>query len=667
MLRNEKLILTCLLFLIMLFSFPILAISQMSVRQIDSMKSKLATAKEDTNKVILLMNLGNETGYTNLKEALSYAMQGYALSIDLNYQKGIGNLAYLTGITYMDLGNYNLSDSFLTIAEQEFLQLNDKRNLAKISDARGAYQFMKGNYLLSANFYSKAAEGFDQLKDSVNALISYQNLIAVLAEIKNYEKAIELGKKVIKMVEPGKDTLQLGYTLQGLVTDLIFANKMEEASLYIDRLAGIGSTIGDQNLASDIYSTLGTYYYHKKEFNKSTNYFTTAVQIAGYLDNKFQLANHYNDLGQALCSSGYFDMAEDSLLKGMSLAKQFDNKRAESNISMSLSIVYDSLKAYHEAFKNLLLHTGLNDSILSSDTRNYTSQLETQYETTKKEKEIAQLKTINTEKELALVKRNRILLLGGIAAIALLFVLGLLYRNTKQKQIISEKDKKIKEEQIRFLEHQQQVVSLQSMINGQETERIRIARDLHDGLGGVFSAVKMHYSTLQHEIPELRTNPLYHKTFDLINNASDELRTVAHNMMPEVLMKVGLIEALKDFCNSISSGKLLNISLQAYCMEKRLSSPTEVMLFRIIQELINNIIKHAYATEAIIQFNREGNRLNITIEDNGRGFDTLETGEKGIGMNTVKSRVDYLNGKLTIDSRIDIGTTVMIDILLNEK
>ena len=139
-------------------------------------------------------------------------------------------------------------------------------------------------------------------------------------------------------------------------------------------------------------------------------------------------------------------------------------------------------------------------------------------------------------------------------------------------------------------------------------------------------------------------------------------------MMPEVLMKVGLVEALRDFCNNISAGRLLKISLQTFGMEKRLSTSTEIMLFRIIQELINNIVKHAQATEAIVQFNRDGNRLSITIEDNGRGFNTREAEEKiTMGMTTVKSRVDYLNGKLTIDSREDIGTTVMIDLLLNEN
>jgi two-component system, NarL family, sensor kinase len=135
-----------------------------------------------------------------------------------------------------------------------------------------------------------------------------------------------------------------------------------------------------------------------------------------------------------------------------------------------------------------------------------------------------------------------------------------------------------------------------------------------------------------------------------------------------VLMKVGLVEALQDFANNISSGKLLKVSLQTFGMEKRLNSSTEIMLYRIIQELVNNIIKHAHATEAMIQINREENRLSLVIEDNGRGFDTKEAEEKrSMGMTTVKSRVDYLNGRLTIDSRENIGTTVMIDLLINEK
>ena len=245
--------------------------------------------------------------------------------------------------------------------------------------------------------------------------------------------------------------------------------------------------------------------------------------------------------------------------------------------------------------------------------------------------------------------------------------MGLFNRQNKQKRTIAEKDKILQQEQIKFLERQQQVVSLQSMVNGQETERTRIAKDLHDGLGGLFSTIKMHFSSLQHENENLKTNPLFSKSYDMVNTASEEVRRIAHNMMPEVLIKLGLVQASKELCNSISAGKLLQVSLQSYGMEKRLNASTEIMLFRIIQELLNNIIKHANATEAIIQFNRNDKRLSVTVEDNGRGFNLNETDDKThAGLESVQNRVTYLNGKLSIESEKEIGTTVMMDFLINE-
>lgn len=239
-----------------------------------------------------------------------------------------------------------------------------------------------------------------------------------------------------------------------------------------------------------------------------------------------------------------------------------------------------------------------------------------------------------------------------------------IYQN---RQELARQQNMMLEEKVKIVEKEQQVTSLQSMINGQESERTRIARDLHDGMGGLFSTVKMHFSTLQQDTPAIKDNMLYQKTLDLINNAADELRKVAHNMMPEVLMKLGLIEALREFCNNISSGRLLEITFQTFGMEDRLNSSTEIMLYRIVQELVNNIIKHADATEAIIQINREQNRLSLTIEDNGRGFDTEEADVKrGMGLEAVRSRVVYLNGHVTVDSRKNIGTTIMIDLIIND-
>jgi len=642
--------------------------AQLSKIQVDSLKRELLKTKEDSNRVKLLIILGNEVGYSDLNGALKYAQDGLALSKKLNYQWGIANTSYQVGYTYADLGNYVLGDSFLNIAEQKFKQLADKRGLGKVSNARGSYSYMQGNYWAAADFYSKAVEALDEVKDTASALIAYQNLIALLGQTKNHERAVQLGKKTLQIFELRKDTLSIGYSLQTLCTDLIYLDRLEEVLPYLKSLIPIADNTIDQNLSAEAYSTIGTYYFKKADYTKASLYFNKAIDNAETLENKYQVANHYNSLGQTFLKQNKLDDARQTLLKAMTLAKENDNTRAIYNVALSLSDYYAAAGDYKSSRENLELHLKLKDSILNADTRNYSSFIETKYEINKKENEILRLQKVRQQKDFAIKRRNTYLAIAWGLLTAMFVIISLLRRNLKSRKKLAEQQAAIQKEKITSMEKQQQVASLQSMINGQETERIRIAKDLHDGLGGIFSTVKMHFSTLQHEIPEVKNNQLYSKTSDLINNAADELRKVAHNMMPEVLMKVGLVEALKDFCNNISAGKLLTISLQTFGMEKRLSSSTEIMVFRIIQELINNIIKHAYASEAIIQFNREANRLSITIEDNGRGFDTKEAEEKAtMGITTVKNRVDYLNGKLTIDSRRDIGTTVMIDLLLNEN
>lgn len=667
MLVNQKAPLHVRILCLLLLAAPFVK-GQMTASQIDSMVVALTKAKEDSNKVNLLMSLGNEIGYTDPKKALEYGRQGYELSSRLNYTRGMGRTSYLMGISYVDMGEVELGDSCLNVAEMHFTKLNDLASLAKIPNSRGMREYMLGNYWLSADYFAKAAATFDQLKDTTNSLLCYSNLVAVLGQINNHERAAVLGKRMVAIAERRKDSLQLGYSLQGLVNNLLYLERFDEAAGYIEKLYHFATTTVDQGLSAESFSTLGTYYYRTGDLASATRHFLVAVKKAEQMGNNYQLANHYNSAGQAFYRQRDFSNAKSHLERGMALAVAHQNKRAESNISMSLSTFYDSLGDYKNAYRYLLKHARMKDSMLTSETRNYTTQLEAQYETNKKENEILRLQQVQQEKDYEIRRRNTFLAIG-IGLIGLLvIILYLLRRNHSNKQKLSQQQAFLLEEKIKTIEKEQQISSLQSMINGQETERTRIAKDLHDGLGGLFSTVKMHYSVLQQDTPAVKENPLYKKTMDLLNNASDELRKVAHNMMPEVLMKVGLVEALGDFCNNISSGKLLKVRLQAFGMENRLGRSTEIMLYRIIQELVNNIIKHAYATEALIQINREGNRLSLTIEDNGRGFDTREAEEKrSMGMATVKSRVDYLNGRLTIDSRKDIGTTVMIDVLLNEN
>ena len=200
------------------------------------------------------------------------------------------------------------------------------------------------------------------------------------------------------------------------------------------------------------------------------------------------------------------------------------------------------------------------------------------------------------------------------------------------------------------------------MLKGQEEERSRLAKDLHDGLGGLLSGVKFSLSNMKDNLIVTPDNmAVFERSLDMIDTSIKELRRVAHNMMPEMLTKFGLDEALKEYCNTINATKLLTVKYQSLGMETRIESATEIIIYRIVQELLNNILKHAVASEAFVQLIRENNRLNIVVEDNGKGFDiaVLEN-SKGAGWTNIRSRVEYLKGQLDIHSESK-GTLVNIE------
>ena len=155
---------------------------------------------------------------------------------------------------------------------------------------------------------------------------------------------------------------------------------------------------------------------------------------------------------------------------------------------------------------------------------------------------------------------------------------------------------------------------------------------------------------------------VFERSLDMLDTSIKELRRVAHNMMPEMLTKFGLDEALKDYCNSVNATKLLAVKYQSMGMDSRLDNTTEIIIYRIVQELLNNILKHAAASEAFVQLIRDNSRLNIVVEDNGKGFDTaLLENNKGAGWANIRSRVEYLKGRLDIHSEPGKGTLVNIE------
>jgi signal transduction histidine kinase len=204
----------------------------------------------------------------------------------------------------------------------------------------------------------------------------------------------------------------------------------------------------------------------------------------------------------------------------------------------------------------------------------------------------------------------------------------------------------------------------QAVLEAEERERVRIARDLHDGVGQMLAAAHMtlgnYLSQKKIDVAEIQNS------LDLLEDSIREIREISHNMMPGTLTKFGLSSALKQFVNKINALDTLKVDLQVVGIKERLDEKIEMMLYRIVQEIISNIIRHAEATKVNIELIKHDNELILMIEDNGKGFNIKNVENQGIGLKNIATRVEYLNGYVNFDSMLGHGTSVVVEIPLNK-
>jgi signal transduction histidine kinase len=286
-------------------------------------------------------------------------------------------------------------------------------------------------------------------------------------------------------------------------------------------------------------------------------------------------------------------------------------------------------------------------------------EMEVKYETEKKETKIAALED---EKRLMVWLG----IAGGVVLLLALAAFFFLWRWTVQKKRLAEKQKELAEQekqlagqQIKRLEQEKQLIATQAVLDGEIQERIRLARDLHDSLGSILAAAKYNLVDIK-QISMLGEKDVehYNKAVCLLDDSMDEMRRVAHHLMPEPLSRTGLKQSVADFCNAIPV-----VKFSYYGDETRFDPKLEVMIYRILHELVTNALKHAGAKHILVQLVRDEDGIALTVQDDGCGFD-LSAESKGMGLRNIRSRVESFNGNLDIDSQPGKGTEIHIEFKL---
>ena len=506
----------------------------------------------------------------------------------------------------------------------------------------------------------------------------------------------------IRFAEKSNDSNMMGHYLLRIAHSLLEYNQTEDAKRYFEQAYDLSSQMNDNALTAFCYSGLGNYYLHIgqprdalqhfvlaaelfKSFgtttylammtnniavcydqlgrqSKALSFYQTALEYYQLLRMPGEVAElhynmgvlHYNTTHYARCVQ-HIDSALPFYLSSGDLQMQYECFEV-------LSDAYTALNQDAQALRFTRQMVELKDSLLNKEKINSISEVQTRYETEKKEQQIAFL---DQENKIKTVQR-KYLLMASVALMLALFILGFY---SVQRVKLARKKEELAQQRIASLLDEQEIKTYNAMLEGQEEERMRISNDLHDRLGSMLSTIKLMFSALGDKIDRAQeeSKMQYEKANVLLDDACVEVRRISHNLGAGMVANFGLIASLEELCESINQTGKLRCSLAVHNMDSALQLKTEIEIYRIVQEVLNNAIKHAKASNVSVQINRLDDEVNLHIEDDGVGFNVEEKMKSGgLGLSNVHNRAQKVGGQVHIDSYIGRGTTVILEIPLND-
>lgn len=490
----------------------------------------------------------------------------------------------------------------------------------------------------------------------------FNNLLAqVFGEIassyfstNDYRKSLSYQLRSIEILKNQGNNQQLAlillntgfnyYTLDELDSALLLYNEAEPLFDKVNLPIGKAYTVGNRALV----------YWKQGDYSKAEQDLFSAIDMLEPLGDQFGIADFHNQLGRIYLEQNKYSKAIEHTQKALKLARNADMKEQVRDAVRILSELYSSRKEYKKALEYQTLFMAYKDSIENTDQVKKLADMRTEFEVSLREKEIDLL-----EKRQRLVKTYIVI---AIILLILSFVLVLYFRQRfRTAQLINVAQRKQHNEKINDMLNQEQTKALQSMIQGRDNERKRLAQELHNHFGSLLATVKVNLNGLDDV-----NSPKYQTITTLVDQACTDIRNMSHSLNMGIAEDFGLIPALKELIAHLEQSGKIEVEFTPSIGNFQIDSENEILIYRIIQELISNVLKHAKATRLSVMITcfADENLVNILVHDNGIGFENKTTHGKsdGMGLNSLRKMVISRNGELSIDSNPSGGTTVNIDL-----
>lgn len=641
----------------------------------DSLYRQLVQIENREDKAVALLDLSFFWSDHDTAKALHYISEAEDLlrtKIQTDYYRGL--IAFYTASVYFDKDPNKAKDLYME-AERLLHHADSGHHLKAVR-----YRVrLWGSYGALLQREDKANEYVDILLDKVIPLAeltgdatlignNYQNVAMNLMNLQEYAKADQYYFKALTLLSEKENAAEERLTLYvNAARNALFLKDYDRSEILLDTATMIAHLIPNSMYVPMYHTVLGSYYAATKNFGKAHQHFYQGLLTAKRLKNDELTATVLYDQFKAYQQNKQYSEAKVKLLEVLPYIEKTSSLANKQMVYYHLATTTVALNQYQEAVKWYEAYIVVADSLLANKNRAQILELEQKYQTTEKEKELLKIKSQHQEQSFALQKNRSIAIISASLCI-LLLVLGLnWYRTQKSKKRLLEQKELLLQEELKNHRQESKINLYNAMSQGEEKERSRLARDLHDGLGGMLANVKMKLSAVTENIDKQEIDTVSVQDLQSIigqlDRSVNELRRVSRNLMPDSLLYIGLEDALKDLCKSMTQPTMF-IDFQSSKLSGNYFHPVLISVYRIVQELLTNALKHSEADQVWVQCSEESDILYLSLEDNGKGFEqnTENLINKGMGLSNIRNRVALLNGHFQIDAYPGKGSSFHIQI-----
>jgi signal transduction histidine kinase len=517
------------------------------------------------------------------------------------------------------------------------------------------------SYKKAISYFQQSLEGFKnqiEINDSLN-----ESSVKLNNNYQYLENNFNIGKSYHRLFDTrlwDKDSI-IKETYKD--STLFFYGKVTNSSSVEDNI---------EILKSKVYNNLSGFYMRDNALEKAEEYARKSIEIKERKGDQYLIATGYNTLSNIHFLKKDYNAAKKALLKGIEALEKVTGEEADEinaglyyNLAYSMYLLKD-YKAYDIQEKSYEISNQLNEKFNEKKIAEIyaNKNFESGYKEAKLEEEIIRQKVIYQKKN-----AQKTAWIIGICSLFVIILLVILLKQYKLRQknlgLELSKQELIQQQKLEKIKNESQIRILNATLDGKESERKQIAETLHDSVSALLSSANLHLQACKTQFNG-NTPVEVHKSQSIINEASQKIRDLSHTLVSSILLKFGLSFAIKDIAEKFSNSELKIDHETRYI--KRYDLGFEIKLYNIIQEFINNILKHSQASYAKITLVEKNKKIILVIEDNGQGFDKETIPEKdGLGINQIDARIQMMKGKFTIESGKGKGTKITIELPVFEK